>query len=83
MLPFRLRPIAVVPIPLTHIEKAVGFYNAGDRIKFWGTRGLWGMFFGGLFLAIPVVGHVVVLGYLASMAIYGDQALLLINDDPR
>ena len=29
------------------------------------------MFFGGLFLAIPVVGHVVVLGYLASMAIWG------------
>jgi hypothetical protein len=29
------------------------------------------MFFGGLFLTIPVVGHVIVLGYLASMAIYG------------
>ena len=27
------------------------------------------MFFGGLFLTIPVVGHVVVLGYLAAMAI--------------
>lgn len=57
-------------------EKVVGFYNEGDRIKFWGTRGafwggLWGMFFGGLFLTIPVVGHIIVLGYLASMAIYG------------
>jgi hypothetical protein len=29
------------------------------------------MFFGGLFLTIPVVGHVIVLGYLASMAVYG------------
>jgi hypothetical protein len=32
-------------------EKVVGFYNAGDRIKFWGERGafwggLWGWFFG-------------------------------------
>src|SRR5271170_4531769 len=57
-------------------EKVVGFYNEGDRIKFWGTRGafwggLWGLFFGGLFLTIPVVGHVIVLGYLASMAVYG------------
>jgi hypothetical protein len=57
-------------------EKVVGFYNEGDRIKFWGTRGafwggLWGMFFGGLFLTIPVVGRVIVLGYLASMAVYG------------
>ena len=78
-----MRNLSVVGKGYQTDEKAVGFYNAGDRIKFWGTRGLWGMFFGGLFLAIPVVGHVVVLGYLASMAIYGDQALLLINDDPR
>jgi uncharacterized membrane protein len=52
-------------------EKVVGFYTAGDRVKFWGKRGafwggLWGLFFGGLFLSIPVVGDVVVLGYLAS-----------------
>jgi len=55
-------------------EKVAGFYNTGDRVKFWGTRGafwggLWGLFFGGLFLTIPVVGHVVVLGYLATIAI--------------
>jgi hypothetical protein len=55
-------------------EKVVGFYNVADRIKFWGIRGafwggLWGWFFGGLFMTIPVVGHVIVLGYLATMAI--------------
>ena len=48
-------------------EKVTGFYNMGDRVRFWGTRGaywggLWGLFFGGLFMTIPVVGHVVVLG---------------------
>ncbi len=52
-------------------EKVVGFYNIGDRIKVWGSRGalwggLWGLFFGGLFLTLPVVGHVIVLGYLAA-----------------
>ncbi len=55
-------------------EKVVGFYNAGDRIKFWGSRGafwggLWGWLFGGVFMFIPIVGHVVVLGYLATMVI--------------
>lgn len=55
-------------------EKIVGFYNLGDRVKFWGSRGVfwggfWGLFFGGLFMTIPVVGHVVVLGYLATVAI--------------
>ena len=58
-----------------HTEETVaGFYNVGDRIKFWGSRGafwggMWGLFFGGLFLTIPIVGHVIVLGYLAATAI--------------
>jgi hypothetical protein len=55
-------------------EKVLGFYSSSDRIRFWGTRGafwggLWGLFFGGLFLTIPVVGHVVVLGYFAATLI--------------
>ena len=36
-------------------------------LRRWGA--LWGLFFGGVFLTIPVVGHVVVLGYLATIAI--------------
>ena len=53
-------------------EKVVGFYNTGDRISFWGKRGafwggLWGLFFGGVFLMVPVVGQVMVLGYLATV----------------
>jgi hypothetical protein len=55
-------------------EKVVGFYNTGDRVKFWGKQGafwggLWGLFFGGLFITIPVVGYVAVLGYLATVMI--------------
>ena len=55
-------------------EHVIGFYNMGDRIKFWGTRGafwggLWSLFFGGLFLTVPVIGHVIVLGYLAGLVI--------------
>lgn len=55
-------------------EKIVGFYNIGDRVKFWGKRGafwgaLWGLFFGGLFIAVPIVGSVAVLGYLATVMI--------------
>jgi hypothetical protein len=71
---FKMNNLSVVGKGYHSEEKVVGFYNAGDRIKFWGVRGafwggLWGLFFGGLFLAIPVVGHVVVLGYLAAIAI--------------
>ena len=37
------------------------------------------MFFGGLFMTIPVVGHVVVLGYLAAMAIYGIENAVMVG----
>jgi hypothetical protein len=65
-------------------EKVVGFYNVCDRVKFWGTRGafwggLWGLFFGGLFLTIPVVGHIVVLGYLASVAISAVETAVIVG----
>ena len=65
-------------------EKATGFYNLGDRVKFWGSRGafwggMWGLFFGGLFLTIPVVGHVIVLGYLAAVAISAVEGAVVVG----
>ena len=71
---FTLKQLSVVGKGYHTEETAVGFYNMGDRVKFWGSRGvfwggMWGLFFGGLFLAIPVVGHVIVVGYLAAVAI--------------
>ena len=65
-------------------EKVVGFYNAGDRIKFWGSRGafwggFWGLLFGALFMTIPIVGHVVVLGYLATVAIAGIENAAIVG----
>ncbi len=81
---FQMKNLSVVGKGYQTDEKVVGFYNSGDRIKFWGTRGafwggLWGMFFGGLFLTIPVLGHVVVLGYLASMVIYGIENAIVVG----
>ena len=70
---FKMKNLSVVGKGYHTDEKVVGFYNAGDRIKFWGTRGvfwggLWGLFFGGLFLTTPF-GPVVALGYLATILI--------------
>ncbi|MBC7669466.1 MAG: DUF1269 domain-containing protein [Gemmatimonadaceae bacterium] len=69
---FDIKNLSVVGKGYHTEEKAVGFYNIGDRMKVWGSRGvlwggLWGLFFGGLFLTLPVVGHVIVLGYLAAL----------------
>src|SRR5471030_1311763 len=71
---FDMKNLSVVGKGYHTEEKVVGFYNAGDRIKFWGKRGafwggLWGLFVGGLFVTVPVVGQVVVLWFLATVAI--------------
>jgi hypothetical protein len=79
---FEMKHLSVVGKGYHTDEKVVGFYNTSDRVKFWGTRGafwggLWGLFFGGLFLTIPVVGHVVVVGYLAAIAVSAIETAVL------
>jgi hypothetical protein len=81
---FEMKNLSVVGKGYHTDEKVVGFYNAGDRIKFWGTRGafwggFWGLFLGGLFITIPVVGHVVVLGYLAAVALAGLENAVVVG----
>ncbi len=68
---FDVKNISVVGKGYHTEETVAGFYNVGDRMKVWGAKGafwggLWGLFFGGVFLAVPVLGHVIVLGYLAA-----------------
>jgi uncharacterized membrane protein len=52
-------------------EHVVGYYNTGDRMKYWGKLGafwggLWGMLFGSAFFAIPGIGPVLVAGPLVA-----------------
>ena len=52
-------------------EQVVGYYNTGDRMKYWGKLGafwggLWGMLFGAAFFAIPGIGPVLVAGPLVT-----------------
>jgi hypothetical protein len=65
-------------------ERIVGFYNAGDRMKFWGKYGafwggLWGLLFGGLFVTIPAIGPVIVLGYLAAIVVSAIEGAVVVG----
>jgi hypothetical protein len=49
----------------------VGYYNTGDRMKYWGKvgafwGGFWGLLFGSAFFAIPGLGPVLVAGPLVA-----------------
>jgi len=81
---FEMKNLSIVGQGYHTDEKIVGFYNTGDRIKFWGTRGaywggLWGLLFGGIFLVTPLGGSVVVLGYLGAIVIAGLENAVLVG----
>ena len=69
---FDMKNLSVIGKGYHSEEKVVGFYNTGDRVRLWGSRGafwggFWGLFFGGLFISTPVAGPVFVVGFLASV----------------
>src|SRR6202142_2596625 len=52
-------------------EHVVGYYNTGDRMKYWGKTGafwggFWGLLFGSAFFAIPGIGPILVAGPLVA-----------------
>jgi hypothetical protein len=52
-------------------EHVVGYYNAGDRMMYWGKLGafwggLWGMLFGSAFFFVPGIGPLLVAGPLVT-----------------
>jgi hypothetical protein len=69
---FDMKKLSVVGKDYHPEENVVGFYNAGDRMKFWGKLGafwggLWAILFGSALFVIPGLGSLVVLGPLAMM----------------
>jgi uncharacterized membrane protein len=57
-------------------EQAVGYYNAGDRMKYWGKvgafwGGFWGLLFGSAFFMIPGLGPILAAGPIVAWIVAG------------
>jgi len=68
---FDMKKLSIVGRDYHPEDHVVGYYNTGDRVKFWGKLGafwggFWGLLFGSAFFWIPGIGSVVVLGPLVS-----------------
>ena len=68
---FDMKKMSIVGKDYHTDENVVGYYNAGDRMKYWGKQGafwggLWGMLFGAAFFAIPGIGPILVAGPLVA-----------------
>jgi uncharacterized membrane protein len=71
---FDMKKMSIVGKDYHTEEHVVGYYNAGDRMKYWGKMGafwggIWGMLFGAAFFAIPGIGPVLVAGPLVAWII--------------
>jgi hypothetical protein len=69
----------------THTEEhPVGYYNTGDRMKYWGKTGafwggFWGLLFGSAFFAIPGLGPVLVAGPLVGWIVGALESAVLVG----
>lgn len=68
---FNLEKLSIVGKDYHTEEHVIGFYNAGDRMQYWGKLGafwggLWGLLLGAGMFLIPGIGHIMVLGPLAT-----------------
>ena len=81
---FDIKKLAVVGRDYQTEEDVVGFYNTGDRMKYWGKRGafwggLWGMLFGSAFLIIPGIGPVVAAGSIVAWIIAALEGAIIVG----
>ena len=68
---FDMKKLSVVGKDYHTDEHVVGYYNAGDRMKYWGKwgafwGGFWGLLFGAAFFWVPAIGPVLVGGPLVA-----------------
>jgi hypothetical protein len=62
-----MRTLSIIGRDTHTDEHVVGYYNTGDRMKYWGKLGafwggFWGLLFGSAFFAIPGLGAILVAG---------------------
>ncbi|HEY7986781.1 MAG TPA: hypothetical protein VIE17_07660 [Methylophilaceae bacterium] len=81
---FEKEDICVVGKGYHSDEGVAGFYNNGRQMRFWGKYGplwddLWKSFIGGIFLTVPSMGPVVVLGSLARTVVSAAEGVFEVS----
>src|SRR5271165_6470837 len=79
-----MRKLSIVGKGYHTDEHVIGYYNAGDRMKYWGKvgafwGGFWGLLFGSAAFAIPGIGPILVAGPLVSWIIAGLEGAAVVG----
>ena len=81
---FDVKKLSVVGKDYHTDEQVVGYYNAGDRMKYWGKvgalwGGLWGLLFGAAFFWVPGLGPLLVAGPLAASIVAALESAVVVG----
>ena len=81
---YDMKKLSIVGKDYHSEEHVVGYYNTGDRVKYWGKLGafwggLWGFLFGSALFFIPGIGPIVVGGPLVAWIIGALEGAVIIG----
>src|SRR6204780_4907626 len=81
---FDMKKMSIVGKDYHTDEQVVGYYNTGDRMKYWGKMGafwggIWGWLFGAAFFMIPGLGPILVAGPLVAWIIGALEGAILVG----
>ena len=69
-------------------EQVIGYYNSGDRMKYWGKMGafwggFWGLLFGSALFMIPGLGPILVAGPLVAWIVAALEGAVVVGGAER
>jgi hypothetical protein len=81
---FDMKKLSIVGRDYHTDENVVGYYNAGDRMKYWGKAGafwggIWGLLFGSAFFFVPGVGPLLVAGPLVGWIVGALEGAIVVG----
>jgi len=81
---FDMKKLSIVGKDYHTEENVVGYYNTGDRMKYWGKMGafwggIWGWLFGAAFFMIPGLGPILVAGPLVGWIIAALEGAVVVG----
>ncbi len=79
-----MRKLSIVGSGYHTNEQAIGYYNTGDRMKYWGKTGafwggFWGLLFGSAFFMIPGLGPILAAGPVVAWIVGGLEGAVLVG----
>ena len=81
---FNMKKISIIGKDYNTEESVIGYYNAGDRMSFWGKQGafwggMWGILVGSAFFMVPGIGPLLIAGPLVAAIVGGLQGAVMIG----